>query len=97
MPTEARAIPKRVVYLWGAGATQAEAQGLGAPISLLMRDNDRLGEGITTRILKRMGEDHYSSFGSGNSIDIEKLISLLAASSVDQHTRTASKNAHKLF
>jgi len=34
---------RRLCYLWGAGATQAEAQHLGAKVSLLMRDTKPFG------------------------------------------------------
>jgi hypothetical protein len=85
MATRKRPSPKRVVYLWGAGATQAEAQYLGASISLLMRDTEHFGEGITTRILRRTGRRPTSSFAVGKGVDIEKLISLLAASGIDEH------------
>src|ERR1043166_217315 len=81
--------PKQVVYLWGAGATHAEAQRLGAAVSLLMRDTEGFGEGITTRILKRTGPEATSSFSGGQGVDIEKLISLLAASGTDAHSRLA--------
>ena len=89
--------PKRVVYLWGAGATQAEAQHLGATVSLLMRNNDHFGEGIATRILKRTGRRLTSSFGDGQDVDIEKLISLLAASGIDEHTRLAEEMRESYF
>ena len=40
--------PKQIVYLWGAGATQAEIDYLGAhTVNLLMRDSDERGEGGT--------------------------------------------------
>ncbi len=89
--------PKRVVYLWGAGATQAEAQELGATTSLLMRDTDDFGDGLATRILGRMGSTVQSSFGSDQGVDIEKLISLLATSGVDEHTQLAEKMRRTYF
>ena len=57
MTTNEKPSPKRVIYLWGAGATHAEAQHLGASVSLLMRDNKHFGEGIATRILKVVRRD----------------------------------------
>jgi hypothetical protein len=82
--------PKRVVYLWGAGATQAEVSYLGAQrINLLMRDSEELGEGVATRILKRLPMRWRSTFGADRGTDIEKLVSLLAASSVDTYHRLA--------
>jgi hypothetical protein len=83
--------PKKVVYLWGAGATQGEAQNLGATISLLMRDTEQFGEGVTTRILKRAGRSVLSSFAMGQSGDIEKLISLLVLSGTSEHAALAEK------
>src|SRR5262245_59605144 len=54
--------PKRVIYLWGAGATQEEIDYVGArPINLLMRDSRR-GEGGSTRIIKRLSRRWRNSF-----------------------------------
>lgn len=86
-----KSMPKRVVYLWGAGATQGEAQHLGARISLLMRDTRQFGEGVTTRILKRAGATVASAFSMGQSGDIEKLISLLGVSGTDEHRFLAER------
>ena len=89
--------PKQVVYLWGAGATQAEAQRLGATTSLLMRDVDPFGDGITTRVLKRMASKVRSAFGSDKGVDIEKLISLLAASGIEEHSSWAEEMRRAYF
>ena len=67
--------PKRIVYLWGAGATQGEAQNLGSKISLLMSDAPQFGDGITTRILRRAGTRVSAAYGAGEAVDIEKLMS----------------------
>jgi hypothetical protein len=91
MPTAKEHSPKKIVYLWGAGATHAEARRLGAPISLLMRDVEEFGEGVASRILRRTGKSTVSSYGVGPGVDIEKLISLLAASGVGSHSRLAEK------
>jgi len=90
--------PKRVVYLWGAGATHAEAQHLGSTTSLLMRDSE-LQEGITTRILQRTGQKAISLFSgdSAGSVDIEKLISLLAASGNSSHSNLAERMRRNYF
>jgi hypothetical protein len=81
--------PKRIVYLFGAGATQAEVNYLGArKINVLMRDSDELGEGIATGVLGRSGADALF-FTTDKGIDIEKLISLLATSGVDRHLELA--------
>jgi hypothetical protein len=83
---------KEVVYLWGAGATQAEIDYLGASkVNLLMRDSDQLGEGIATRILQRIPKRWRSSFQGDQAMDIEKLISLLAASTVAEYDRLAER------
>jgi hypothetical protein len=92
-----KAKPKRVVYLWGAGATHAESQRLGSAINLLMRDHPDFGEGITTRILRRIGKKAISSFGPGEGVDIEKLISLLAASGVEEHVSLAERMRSNYF
>jgi len=81
--------PKKVVYLWGAGATQAEIDYLGGrSVNLLMRDTDQL-EGVATRILKRLPMKWQASFLVDQGMDIEKLISLLAASNVAEHSELA--------
>jgi hypothetical protein len=82
--------PKRVAYLWGAGATQAEISYLGAhSVNLLMQDHADLGEGVATRILARLSDRWRSSFSAENGMDIEKLISLLDASNVAAYSRLA--------
>jgi hypothetical protein len=83
--------PKQVVYLWGAGATQAEIAFLGArSVNLLMQDST-LGYGIATRILQQLPEERQSSFLTDQGTDIEKLISLLAASNVAAYEDLADK------
>jgi hypothetical protein len=83
--------PKQVVYLWGAGATQAEISYLGAQnVNLLMRDNP-LGYGVATRILQRLPKKRKSSFISEQGTDIEKLISLLAASNAPEYQQLADQ------
>lgn len=98
MPKRATIRPKRVVYLWGAGATHAEGQRLGSTISLLMRDSASQ-EGISTRILRRTGKRVLSSFSGevvGN-VDIEKLISLLVASGNKSHSDLAERMRESYF
>jgi len=91
--TPARAnIPKEIIYLWGAGATQAEIDYLGAHrVNLLMRDSDERGEGVATRILARLPKRWKSSFLVDQGADIEKLISLLASSNVDVYYKLADR------
>lgn len=97
MPALERPQPKKVVYLWGAGATHAEAQRLGSRTSLLMRDTDHFGPGITTRILQRIGGSATSAYGNGQGVDIEKLISLLILSGVRAHSRLAEEMRANYF
>jgi len=88
---------KEIIYLWGAGATQAEIDYLGARrVNLLMRDNDQLGDGVATRILKRLPKRWRLSFLADQGMDIEKLISLLAASNVAQYDSLA-EHIRKLY
>jgi hypothetical protein len=90
VPKAKKVNPIRVVYLLGAGATQAEVDYLGAhPVSLLMRDTDR--EGVATRVLNKVGRRWRLFLGENAAIDIEKLISLLAASGVDDLTQLAER------
>jgi|ERR1700723_25999 len=91
-PRRASARAKEIVYLWGAGATQAEISYLGARnVNLLMRDNDQLGDGVATRILKRLPKRWRSKFSPDHPTDIEKLISLLAASNVEEYAILAER------
>lgn len=82
---------KRIVYLWGAGASQAEVSYVGDPVNLLMRDSDRFGEGISTRIIAKLPEPWRSRFTTNKGTDVEKLISLLGASNVHEHTDIAER------
>lgn len=98
MAQRSRHSAKQVVYLFGAGATQAEVDHLGArPVNLLMRDDDRLGEGLSTRILARTGVSGNRFRALGHGVDVEKLISLLAASGVDRLSRLADKMRRLYF
>src|SRR5438445_588640 len=81
--------PIKVVYLWGAGATQAEVHYRGAKsVNLLMKDNS-FGYGVATRIVQRLPTEWRSSFETDQGTDIEKLISLLAASNVAEYHKLA--------
>lgn len=89
---------KRVVYLIGAGATQAEITHLGAyPVNLLMRDQKVLGEGVSTGILKRLGGRWLGFLGEAIGTDVEKLISLTSAAGVDELSRTAERMRQYYF
>ena len=90
--------PKQVVYLWGAGATQAEISYSGATgVNLLMQDIDDLGEGVASRIVQQLDPRWQAVFGTDQGIDIEKLISLLAASGVGEHEALAVKMRQLYF
>jgi hypothetical protein len=83
---------KQVMYLWGAGATHAEAQYRAAdPINLLMTDNAQ-GDGVATRILNKLPAKWRASFATADhGTDIEKLISLLIAGGVNEYARVAER------
>src|SRR5258705_10942993 len=84
--------PKRVVYLWGAGATQAEVSYLGAAtVNVLMRDVPELGAGVASRVLGRLDKKWRSAFSEDRESDIEKLISLLVATRVDRLLQLADR------
>ena len=97
MAAKRKVEPKKIVYLWGAGATQGEAQNLGATVSLLMRDTSAFGEGVATRVLRRLGRRGADSAGIGQGVDIEKLISLLGATGVDEQIRLAERMRTSYF
>jgi len=87
----------KIVYLFGAGATQAEVSYDGpGNVSVLMRDTDDFGDGIATGVLKRLGAEG-DAFKTDKGIDIEKLISLLAASGVEEHLRLAERMRQHYF
>lgn len=80
---------KNVVYLVGAGATQAEADYQGGElVNLMMKDSERLGPGISTRILRRANIDRDMEI---QEADIEKLISLFSASGIEEYRALAEK------
>ena len=98
MARRSRRGPKQVVYLFGAGATQAEVDYLGARrVNLLMRDSDKLGEGVSTRILTQIGPPGKPYLTEDRGVDIEKLISLLIACGVDRHSKLAEKMRQHYF
>lgn len=98
MPRQYKQGPKQVVYLFGAGATQAEADYLGARrVNLLMRDSDKLGEGVSTRILNQIGPLGKPYLSEDRGVDIEKLISLLVACGVDRHSKLAERMRQHYF
>lgn len=82
--------PKQIVYILGAGSTQAEASYKGGdPVNLSMKDNEKLGgDGISTRILKRAKTDESLDIRN-EEVDIEKLISLLAVTGTEETRKKA--------
>jgi hypothetical protein len=89
--------PTKVVYLFGAGATQAEVSYDGpGNVSVLMGDTDDFGEGISTGVLRRLGPEG-DAFKTDKGVDIEKLISLLTASGIDEHLELAEKMRQHYF
>ena len=86
---------KDVVYLIGAGATQSEVSYRGAAIvNLLMKDND-LGAGVSTAVLKKVGETNL--LGASSGADVEKLISLLSSAGVTRLQKLADKMRNHYF
>src|SRR5437762_1010476 len=96
-PTVApRAEPTKVVYLFGAGATQAEVSFDGpGNVSVLMTDTP-LGDGISTGVLSQLGVQG-EPFKADEGTDIEKLISLLTASGVEEHLALAQEMRKHYF
>lgn len=89
--------PIKIVYLLGAGATQAEVDYLGAhPVNLLMRDSpDR--EGVASRVINRIRRQWRLFLGENEGVDLEKLISLLSACGVDSLSGLADDIRRRYF
>jgi hypothetical protein len=86
--------PKKVVYLFGAGATQAELNYQSYDINLLMRDTALLG--VCSRIMEVVSKDKqlqwlYEATRSTSQIDIEQLISLLEELNLEMYRKAADK------
>lgn len=90
---------KQIVYLLGAGATQAEVDYLGAAqVFVLMRDSPELGrEGLSTAILRKLGAKGIPFSGTEQGVDIEKLISLLTATGVESQAKLAERMRRLYF
>ncbi len=88
---------KQIVYLFGAGATQAELNYQSCDINLLMRDNPDTGlPGVSSRIMKAVRKDRklqwlYEATKSTYQIDIEQLISLLEELNLAKSRKAAEK------
>lgn len=90
---------KKIIYLIGAGATQAVLNYIGGEKkNLLMKNNDEFGEGVCSRIikkakcLKKLNIPRYDS----DEIDIEKLISLFENSGAEKY-RIAAEELRTLY
>ena len=93
-------VPKRVVYLLGAGASHASAKALGSSQGILMRD-------LTDEIARRVRE-HAERYGSSSSVarlanevigedtDVEQVITFLDESGSGEHQRFAN-DLRKIF
>lgn len=98
--------PSRIVYLFGAGSTQAEVGHRGGEIiNMLMRDDDSLGEGVSTRVLKNapkyanlaaLGGGVFAS-PTGEGRDIEKMISLFSATGLSRDREIADELRQSYF
>ena len=90
----------RVVYLIGAGSTQAEIDHRGGEkINLLMQDNPALGmAGLATRIIARAKKYKRlnTTASEGSTTDVEKLISLLDNIGLAGH-RVAAEELRQLY
>jgi hypothetical protein len=88
---------KNVVYLFGAGATQAELNYQSYDVNLLMRDNSDTGlPGVCSRIMKAVRLDKqlswlYKATKSASQIDIEQLISLLEELNLERYRKATEK------
>jgi hypothetical protein len=83
---------KNIVYIIGAGATQAETAHVGKHINLLMKSNDDLGYGVSKRVLDKasIGRKRIRQLlDIEEEADIEKLITLLTATGTTQNIEYA--------
>jgi hypothetical protein len=81
-------IQQRVIYLVGAGATQGEVTNLGiAKVNLLMRDSEVLGEGVSNAIIENLAPGVRAKVPASG--DVEKVISLLESSGMDELEKLA--------
>ncbi|MCP4230012.1 MAG: hypothetical protein GY771_07670, partial [bacterium] len=87
-------IVNRVVYLIGAGATQAEIDHKGGErVNLLMADHSILGNGLSSRVVSKATK--YANLPGISTtepnLDVEKLISLLDETGLTSHQEAASQ------
>lgn len=92
-----RTKPKNVVYLFGAGATQAELNYQSCDVNLLMKDNEETGlQGVCSRIMRTVRKEKqlqwlYEATKSTSQIDIEQLITLLEELNFERYRKAADK------
>jgi hypothetical protein len=81
---------KKIVYLFGTGATQAEANLIDERVSLSM---DNIKDGILDKIGKRGIQElvDIKNELAGEKVDIEQLITLYEASSSSKYKKVAIK------
>jgi len=80
-------VSKQIVYIIGAGASQAEASHKGGePVSMMMK-NSPIGDGVASRVIARSGINR--DLDLIDEVDIEKLISLLAATGKKKYIQQA--------
>jgi hypothetical protein len=90
---------KKIVYIIGAGATQAEAAHVGRQVNLLMKTNDS-GYGISQRVLNTalIGKKQIRRIlDIEEEADIEKLITLLTATGLIQNIEYAEILRRKYY
>lgn len=81
--TESSVQPRNIVYLFGAGATQGELDAHGfETVNVLMDSRRERGEGISPAILAALGPKWPYVLPPDATMDVEKLVSLLAASGI---------------
>jgi len=86
---------KKVVYLFGAGATQAEVSNYSSSIKILMSDIvDGMAQKISINNITALKE--VSNLLSIPDIDVEHLITLYEASGTKKHNKV-EKKIKKLF
>jgi hypothetical protein len=90
---------KKIVYIIGAGATQAESVHAGRKVNLLMKNNP-LGLGISERVLNTalIGRKQIRKIlDIEEEADIEKLITLLTATGLKQNIEYAEIFRRRYF
>lgn len=87
---------KKVVYLLGAGATQAEIDFKGVDINVLMKPNYSKQDGVCARVMKKAKSFPslkwlYELKQDGRHIDIEQVIGQIEETNLKQQNQMAEK------